>query len=199
MSASSRHPRTPPVPAPFLFRGHCALIGELDIDGSLRSRPATEADAKALGSLYPRSYDPRNPFASVERALAGYDGTTDRYIFLIVRPRNSQEPIFVAQDQNGYKAIIEYRGLLEYFIQSVITFLERGGVPRNLITANLFPQPGSPDEKNAPVGRWVIGYECSTGYVTVLDCSQKYAPAANFLRGSNEDLPLDLASLRTGK
>jgi hypothetical protein len=175
------------IPAPFLFQGFPGLLGELAVDDQFVTRPGSIEEAQALGRLYGRAFDPSDPFVSIERILSKYQGPTDRYIFQLVYIRGVKERYTLVQDSNGYRVPIECEGLFSYFLSQVESFLALQGAPLDVIRQKLYPRP-LPEgyTGNGEGGAWVIGYQRSTGFVTIIDCTDGNDSRRNFAAGSNE-------------
>ena len=178
-------PNTRPLSAPFLFRGYPDLVGEMGLDELFLTRPGSASEAAEIGFLFPHTFEPKDPLGSIERILSKYKGPSERYIFFAISRKDSREPIFVVLDKSGVRRPIQKEGIFEYFLSSISKFLVSNGYSEEMVKKNLCP--AKPD--HASLSTWMIGYERSTGYTTIIDCSGGYEVNQAFLRGEN-NLPL---------
>ena len=188
------------IQAPFQCRLYPDLIGELAIDDIFRRSPATERDANEIGRLY-RSFDPKDPFASIEKILSLYSGPSERYYFGAARFRSSAQIVhFVMEGNSMLRVPVDAEGLFDYFFQSVKDWLVESGVSPTDVMNNLLPPPLPEGEgqPSAVTSRWVIGCERSTSNLVIFDSKGPNGgqDCRGFLAGSNSIRAVALPNLK---
>lgn len=174
-------PNTRPLNTPFLFRGYPDLVGEIGLDELFLTRPGSAVEAADIGFLFPHKFDPKDPLGSIERILSKYKGPSERYIFFTIRRKDVAEPVYIVGENSGVRRPIQTEGVFEYFLSSVAQFLYSNGYSEEVVKKNLF----QPNAASNSLSNWVIGYERSTGYTTIIDCTGGYEGLNGFLRGEN--------------